>query len=124
MQSLTEFCSSFLFVTYRGAEEWYNGNKGTKVWSVLIKKLCLSYWDRDTSQPYTDALSQCTPRMNFQWNGSVVISNGIKRSFNKHKVVFKGYMPAVFPNIQTRNSVPSTEESGGISSREDNVNGR
>jgi hypothetical protein len=30
----------------------------------------------------------------------------------------------MFSNIQTRNSVPSTEESGGVFSREDNVNGR
>jgi len=33
-------------------------------------------------------------------------------------------MLGVFSNIQTRNSVPSTEESGEVSSREDNVNGR
>lgn len=69
-------------------------------------------------------LSQCTPRMNLQWNGSVVIPNAMKRTFNKNKEGFKGNIPAVFSNIQTRNSVPSTEESGGVSSREDNVNGR
>jgi len=69
-------------------------------------------------------LSQCTPRMNLQWNGSVVFPNGIKRAFNKNKEGFKGNIPAAFSNIQTRNIVPRTEESGGVSSREDNVNGR
>lgn len=84
----------------------------------------MSYWDRETSQPYTEMLSQCTPRMNLQWNGSVVIHNGIKRAFNKNNEGFKGNIPAVFSNIQTRNSVPSTEESGGLFPREDKVNGR
>jgi hypothetical protein len=62
--------------------------------------------------------------MNLQSNGTVVIPNGIKRAFDKNKEGFKRYMPAVFSNIQTRNSVPNTEELGGVSSREDNVNGR
>jgi hypothetical protein len=34
--------------------------------------------------------------MNLQWNGCVVIPNGIKSAFNKSKEGFKGYMFAVF----------------------------
>jgi len=62
--------------------------------------------------------------MKLQWNGSIVFPSSIKRAFNENKEGFKGYVLAVFSNIQTRNSVPSTEKSGGVSSREDNVNGR
>jgi hypothetical protein len=44
--------------------------------------------------------------------------------FNKNMQGFKGCMPAAFSSLQTRYNIPSTEERGRDSSRENNVNSR